>query len=97
MHNKWTSTTRSVCRVVQGYRCIPDVQLLALEDLCAARLAKPLLGAASDVAAGITNADKTCHIQVTPASVSSCSVSLQADTIVNRDITCLLCYITAAP
>jgi hypothetical protein len=58
----------SVRLFVQGYRCLPDVQLLALNDLCAKKLGTRVLGAISTGAAGVADGDKACHIQVRPAS-----------------------------
>ena len=54
--------------VVQGYRCLPDVHLAVLEDLCASRLARPVLGAAANAPACMEDADRTCHIQVSYAA-----------------------------
>jgi hypothetical protein len=54
-------------RAVQAYRCLPDVQLVDLEDVCAKKLSGPLLGAATN--RGAADADRMCHIQVTLAPV----------------------------
>jgi hypothetical protein len=67
---------RGVWLVAQGYRCLPDVRLEDLQELCAARLARPVVGADSGGTAGAAHADRTCHIQVTPASVPGLATAL---------------------